>query len=186
VDKLRSAPGIRIFTRMSKKDTGEIAPFEKCIVFLNDIGIKTIFTEIEPDSFLPGLTIENGMIIIDLNQLKHPGDILHEAGHIAVIPAADRSRLTATTIINRTNREAEEIMAIAWSYAVCIHLDIDPYFVFHTEGYKDGGDYIVESCGNNSYFGLSMLQEIGLTADEKNARRLNIFSYPNMIKWLRN
>jgi hypothetical protein len=171
---------------MNSNDPDEIALFEKCIVFLNDIGIQTLFREIEPGSFLPGLSIEEGTIIVDVEQLKYPGDILHEAGHIAVVPASQRHGLSATSIINRTNREAEEMMAIAWSYAVCIHLRIDPYFVFHTEGYKDGGDFIIGSCENNSYFGLSMLQEIGMTADEKKARKLHISSYPNMIKWLRN
>jgi hypothetical protein len=149
--------------------------FEKCIVFLNSIGIKTVFRKISSTSFLPGLLIEKGIIIIDEDTLQHPGDILHEAGHIAVIPAADRSRLTAQSIIKRTNREAEEMMAIAWSYAVCIHLLIDPLFVFHSEGYKDGSNYITDSCSRNDYFGLPMLESIGLTTD----------LYPDMIKWMR-
>jgi hypothetical protein len=163
---------------MAKDD---MATFEKCVDFLNAIGIQTLFREIEPGSFLPGLSIENGTIVVDVQQLQHPGDILHEAGHIAVVPAKDRSRLTASSIINRQNREAEEMMAIAWSYAVCIYLEIDPYFVFHAEGYRNGSDYIVESCGDNTYFGSSMLQEIGLTAGESK----NSF-FPNLKQWLRN
>src|SRR5688572_22864964 len=168
---------------MNKSAPNDISTFEKCIVFLNDIGIQTIFSEVDTNSFLPGLSIEKGMIIIDSNLLQHPGDILHEAGHIAVVPAADRSRLTEEAIIKRKNREAEEIMAIAWSYAVCIHLNIDPYFVFHDEGYKEGSAYIIDSCNDNSYLGLPMLQGIGMTADEKNARRLHIPAYPHMIRW---
>ena len=171
---------------MDNNDPNDLSIFEKCIVFLNDIGIQTIFSAVDTDSFLPGLSIEKGMIIIDSSLLKHPGDILHEAGHIAVVPAADRTRLTEKAIIKRKDREAEEIMAIAWSYAACIHLDIDPYFVFHDEGYRDGNTYIIDSCNDNSYLGLPMLQGIGLTADEKNAQRLHIPAYPYMIKWLRN
>lgn len=171
---------------MNINDPDEVSTFEKCIVFLNDIGIQTIFSTVDSDSFLPGLSIENGMIIIDRNLLQHPGDILHEAGHIAVVPVADRSRLTAEAIIKRKNREAEEIMAIAWSYAACILLNIDPYFVFHDEGYKDGSDYIIDSCNDHSYLGLEMLQGIGMTANETNARRLHIPAYPHMIRWLRN
>ena len=163
-----------------------ISTFEKCIVFLNDIGIQTIFSTIEYDSFLPGLSIERGMIIIDTDLLKHPGDILHEAGHIAVVPAADRSRLTEEAIIKRKYREEEEVMAIAWSYAVCIHLDIDLNFVFHEEGYRDGSTYIIDSCNDRTYFGLPMLQGIGMTADEKHAQQLHIPAYPHMIRWLRN
>jgi hypothetical protein len=76
-------------------------------------------------------------------------------------------------------------MAIAWSYAACMHLLIDPFFVFHEQGYRGGRDYITNSCGDKSYIGLTMLEKIGLTTNEKNAQRLNVPSYPHMIKWMR-
>lgn len=158
---------------------------EKCIIFLNEIGIKTLFKPIAPGSFLPGLSIENGMILIDLEKLAYPGDILHEAGHIAVVPAAERHELNAENIENRTQREAEEMMAIAWSYAAAVHLGLDPHFVFHDHGYRGGGSNIAENFMQKKYFGLPMLQWIGLTKDEKNAAALHIDPYPHMIKWLR-
>jgi hypothetical protein len=158
---------------------------EKCIEFLNGIGIRTVLQKIEGSSFLPGLSIENGNIILDKDALASPGDILHEAGHIAVVPSVDRSGLSASAIEKRKDREAEEMMAIAWSYAAAVHLNIDPHFVFHDDGYKGGGSYIADNFKNKNYFGLPMLQWIGLTADEKNAAILNIAPYPNMIKWLR-
>lgn len=158
---------------------------EKSISFLNSIGINTIFRKIDGNSFLPGLSIENGAIIIDIENLTFPGDILHEAGHIAVVPGIDRSTLNATTIENRQDREAEEMMAIAWSYAACLHLGLEPGFVFHDHGYKGGGNYIAENFNNKQYFGLPMLQWIGLTADEKNAPDLQVDPYPHMMKWLR-
>lgn len=154
----------------------EMVTFEKCIGFVNSIGIQTEFRAIGPDSFLPGFLIENGIIVIDRHMLQNPGDILHEAGHIAVVPAADRPGLTEKSMIKRKDREAEEMMAIAWSYAVCIYLLIDPYFVFHEQGYKGGSGYITDSCSKKDYFGLPMLQGIGLT---------KLPSYPDMIKWLR-
>ncbi len=76
-------------------------------------------------------------------------------------------------------------MAIAWSYAACIHLSIDPFFVFHEEGYRGGRDYITDSCRDKNYIGLSMLENIGMTVTEKKAKRVNLQSYPHMIKWLR-
>src|SRR5438270_13170766 len=136
---------------MKDNDFDEIAAFEKCIEFLNDIGIETTFRKIGNKSFLPGLLINKGMIIIDTDSLEHPGDILHEAGHIAVVPATDRSSLSERSIPGRKNRESEEIMAIAWSYAACIHLSIDPFFVFHEQGYRGGRDYITDSCSNKNY-----------------------------------
>lgn len=170
---------------MKDNDDSELVLLEQCVLFLNSIGIETTFRKIGNKSFLPGLLINKGMIIIDTGVLEHPGDILHEAGHLAVVPASDRRVLSEKGIINRKNREQEEIMAIAWSYAACMHLLIDPTFVFHEQGYRGGRDYIIDSCSNKNYIGLSMLEKIGLTVNEKNARHQNIPSYPHMIQWLR-
>ena len=158
---------------------------EKCIDFLNGIGITVREDKLLTDGFLPGLSIEKGGIIIDRDSLKYPGDILHEAGHIAVVPAAERTKLNAGSIRKRKDREAEEMMAIAWSYAACIHIGLDPYFVFHENGYKDGGAYIVDAFMEKQYFGLPMLQWIGLTTNEKDALSLQEAPYPHMLKWLR-
>ncbi|KAA2239505.1 hypothetical protein F0L74_25225 [Chitinophaga agrisoli] len=147
----------------------------QCVSFLNAIGIPTLFRKIEKESFLPGFLIEHGAIVIDEQALEQPGDILHEAGHIAVVPAADRPKLMGATIIDRRDREAEEMMAIAWSYAVCIYLQIDPHFVFHDKGYNGGSSYITDTCSKNIYFGIPMLQAIGLTAND----------YPDVVRWLR-
>jgi hypothetical protein len=158
---------------------------DKCITFLLHIGIIVKHEKLPDDSFLPGLSIKEGCILIDREHLKYPGDILHEAGHIAVVPADERKSLTAAAIAQRNSREAEEMMAIAWSYAACIHLNMDPHFVFHDDGYKGGGSYIAENFKEKRYFGLPMLQWIGLTADETKAAEKNILPYPHMIKWLR-
>lgn len=158
---------------------------QKCIIFLNETGIKTISKQLDPGSFLPGLSIEDGCIVIDRDALSYPGDILHEAGHIAVVPSAERASLQSANIETRSNRESEEMMAIAWSYAACIHLGLDPYFVFHDHGYKGGGRYLADNFKNKYYMGLPMLQWIGLAADEKNALILKVDPYPSMIKWLR-
>lgn len=166
-------------------DEGDMIKFDKCIDFLHSIGIETIFREIGAEGFLPGLLINKGAIIIDRDRLEHPGDILHEAGHIAVVPAGDRHSLTEKGITRRTDREGEEMMAIAWSYAAAIHLDIDPAFVFHDDGYRGGSDFITESCNNNDFHGLTMLQRIGLTVNEKRARHLQVDAWPHMVKWLR-
>jgi hypothetical protein len=157
---------------------------ETCIAFLHSIGIKIIHRKLDAGTFLPGLSIEQGCIVIDSDALTYPGDILHEAAHIAIVPAADRDTLDEAAIGKRPNREAEEMMAIAWSYAACMHLNLDPYFVFHDEGYKGGGSYIADNFSNKNYFGLPMLQWKGMAADEKKAVELNVDPYPAMIKWI--
>lgn len=165
--------------------THSVDTLKSCIDFLAEIGIPVSYKKLEGPCFLPGLSIGNGTVIIDTDALKYPGDILHEAGHIAVVPANERATLDGATIDKRHNREAEEMMAIAWSYAACIHLDIDPSFVFHDDGYKGGGSFIVDNFREKKYFGLPMLQWTGMAMDEKTARTSGLPAYPSMIKWLR-
>jgi hypothetical protein len=170
-------------TTLSVSDEDKKA-LEKCIAFLNGIGIKTIYRSIPAVTFLPGLSIEAGCIIIDIEKPCYPGDILHEAAHIAIVPVADRATLDAASIGARPDNQAEEMMAIAWSYAACVYLQMDPYFVFHDNGYKGGGSYIADNFKEKRYFGLPMLQWKGMAADEKKAAELNVAPYPAMIKWM--
>ena len=170
---------------MKSDDVQNSQALQKCIAFINDIGIKTVLRQVGSDSFLPGLSIDKGCIIIDEDALKYPGDILHEAGHIAVVPANERSTLDATSIAGRPNREAEEMMAIAWSYAACVHLGIDAGFVFHDQGYKGGGSSLADNFKNGHYFGVPMLQWVGMAIERKNAAMPDEPVYPVLLQWLR-
>jgi hypothetical protein len=162
------------------------ASLQKCITFLNEIGIMTILDESSTEGVLPGLSIQKGCIVIRKDNLQYPGDLLHEAGHIAVVPASDRPSLYDERLAGRENREAEEMMAIAWSYAACIHLELPPEFVFHPNGYKGGGNYIMEAFSEGRYFGLPMLQWVGMALDENQAKKKKTLPFPHMVQWLRN
>jgi hypothetical protein len=159
--------------------------FERAVQFITSIGIEVKYRPLDDDTFLPGLLIDEGCICIDLDKLKYPGDILHEAGHVAVVPANDRKQLNGATIADRKDRAAEEMMAIAWSFAACKHLGIDPYFVFHETGYKDNGKAIADQFEAGNYFGVPMLQFSGMSAEPKMAETLNLPAFPAMAKWLR-
>lgn len=65
---------------MALKENDEV---KKVLFFLNEIGIEIIEKELEA-TFLPGLDLGPNCIYIDYSKLLYPGDILHEAGHIAV------------------------------------------------------------------------------------------------------
>lgn len=159
--------------------------FDKAIRFLKEIGIPVHFLPIESDCFLPGLSIVNGEIIVDREKLKYPGDIIHEAGHIAVVPAAERMTLNAESIKKREHRDAEEMMVIAWSYAACVHLGIDAGFVFHDYGYKKGGSNIAENFKAGRYIGVPTLQWVGMTLEKKDESEPGKPVYPAMLQWLR-
>ena len=53
--------------------------------FLNSIGIEATQGSVSASSFLPGVRIESGRLIYD-PAMPWPGDLLHEAGHIATAP----------------------------------------------------------------------------------------------------
>ncbi|MCD2421839.1 hypothetical protein LQ567_03640 [Niabella pedocola] len=158
---------------------------ERSIAFIRSIGIPVTEHSIAEATFLPGILISEGGIIIDKERLQYPGDVLHEAGHIAVIPAAERATVCGAEIAARPERAAEEMMAIAWSYAACKYLNIDPYFVFHDEGYQNGGKQIADQFEAGQWFGVPMLQYAGMTAEPQMAAALNRPAYPAMIQWLR-
>jgi hypothetical protein len=151
------------------------------IAFLRTIGmeIKEI-SLLKEHCFLSGLQIKEGTICIDKEKLLYPGDLLHEAGHLAVIPAAERSLQDGPAIGKRADAPAEEMMAIAWSYAACVHLDIDPTFVFHDTGYQHGGSSLVENFREGRYIGVPVLEWLGMTTTKGEGPL-----YPAMIKWLR-
>jgi len=102
------------------------------------------------------------------------------------VPANERASLTAETIGNRSTNAAEEMMAIAWSYAACKKLGIDPHIVFHESGYKGDGAGIVKNFDEGRTFGVPMLQYAGMTYEAKRAAENNAAAYPAMQQWLRN
>lgn len=155
--------------------------FQTALSFLHSIGIETEEERLaQEDCFLPGLLIRNGRILFDREKLLYPGDVLHEAAHLAIVPAAERKIISGPAIGKRPDAPAEEMMAIAWSYAACIHLDIDPRFVFHNEGYQQGGTSIVENFREGRYFGVPVLEWLQMTTTKGDGP-----VYPAMIKWLR-
>lgn len=171
-------------TMYMDSDESKVSILNKCIPFLTHIGIPTVFRKIEGDSFLPGLLIENGVLIIDETALLYPGDILHEAGHIAVMPASARPSLNAQALVDSKNREAEEMMAIAWSYAACLQIDLDPKYVFHEAGYRGGSDGIVENFNAGRYVGTAMLHWCNMAFEPAHTPKGQL-PYPTMTNWLR-
>jgi hypothetical protein len=149
--------------------------------FLNSIGIPMQAGVVPPGAFLPGIAITAQGLQVDEAALLYPGDLLHEAGHLAV--AAPATRFTEGNSVG--NDPAEEMMAIAWSYAAVVHLGIDPTIVFHPQGYKGGAASILENFQAGRYFGVPMLQYHGMCLDAARAHSQGQSAYPAMLAWLR-
>lgn len=149
--------------------------------FLRQIGLSVRADCIERTTALPGIDVDHGVLVFDSGRLKYPGDLLHEAGHLAVKTPVERERSDA----DLGNDPAEEMMAIAWSYAAILHLGLPPETVFHADGYRGGSKSILENFSQGRYLAVPMLQWLGLAHDEANAKRLGTAAYPQMVRWLR-
>src|SRR6478752_2504507 len=149
--------------------------------FLASIGLKTAPVVLPETGFLDGLMISHGILLIDEGRLAYPGDLLHEAGHLAVVTGAQRKLLYG----NAGNDPGEEMAAIAWSYAAALYLGIDPAVVFHPNGYSGGSQAILLNFSQGRYLGVPMLEWFCITADKKTASLLHVSGYPRMLKWLR-
>ena len=150
-------------------------PGAQIVTFLREIGLTVHERAIPGATFLPGLTIDRGVLVVDESRLLYPGDILHEAGHLAVLPAEARQNADGDI----GDDGGLEMAAIAWSYAAALHLGLDPSVVFHADGYKDGSSSLLENFAAGCYIGLPVLVWAGMTA-ATGAR-----PFPFMTRWLR-
>lgn len=151
---------------------------DRLIRFLREIGLTVRETAVPADSFLPGLRIEDGALLVDRQRLLYPGDILHEAGHLAVVPAEVRATLGPNISDYRTPSEAQgdEIVAQLWSYAASVAMDLPAAVVFHADGYHGSSSWFVDNFQRGQYTGLPLLVWMGLTTNEE---------FPRMTRWLR-
>lgn len=153
--------------------------------FLNGIGIKVVPRSLEGGSFLPGILIERGRLLVDEAKLTHPGDLLHEAGHLAVAPAALRPGLSGEVVIPDADMNAVEVQATAWAFAAVAHLGLEPSVLFHEGGYEGKSAGLIFTYTMGVYPGAYGLQTLGMTAAGETARELQVPPYPHMLKWLR-
>ena len=147
--------------------------------FLAEIGLETQEAKLPADTFLPGILIDGGRLLVDPTRLQHPGDLLHEAGHLAVTPAAERTQLTGNIMAGKPEQhgtDGDEIVAMLWSYAASEAIGLPPETVFHPHGYHGQSDWILNNFRQGIYPGLPLLVWMGLTTTA---------DFPRMTRWLR-
>lgn len=157
---------------------------EMVLSFLNEIGINVVEKELD-DTFLPGLSLGPNSLYIDYEKLLYPGDILHEAGHLAVTSAAERAVAGTDEMAPEWPTQGEEIAAMLWSFAAIRHLKLPIEFVFHPNGYKDQSEWLISNFNTENYIGLPFLEWIGLTLGKERAFKEGKEAFPVMLKWLR-
>ncbi len=152
---------------------------ERLAAFVRSIGIDVCAAPLPEKTFLPGLDIRHGDLLVDEEQLAYPGDILHEAGHIAVTDPAQRNAPTLSP------DDGDELTSSAWSYAALRHLELDPAVVFHAGGYKGGAASIIENFTAGRYFGVPLLKLYGMSCEPRHAAAKGVPPYPHMLRWVR-
>ena len=146
--------------------------------FVAEIGIGVCKVTLEEPTFLPGLDIRRGSLLVDEDKLAYPGDILHEAGHIAVADPAERSCEKLSPSLG------DELAAIAWSFAAAVRLEIDPTLVFHAGGYHGGGRSYAAQFAAGHYCGVPLLQLYDMTVEPRLAGP-GVRPFPHMRRWIR-
>ncbi len=149
--------------------------------FLRSIGIPCEPGPIPATTLLPGIHIEAGGILFDRERLLFPGDLLHEAGHIATAPPSARARMQG----NLDSTPGDEMAAIAWSFAAGRHLDLDPRIIFHADGYRDGSDSLLRSFATDQPVGAPLLAWYGMTSLASSPHADGAAVFPTMRCWLR-
>jgi len=160
------------------------AELEKVLSFLDEIGINVVEKQLET-SFLPGLSLGPNCLYIDFEKLLYPGDILHEAGHLAVTTSAERKIVGTDGMAADWPSQGEEMGAILWSFAAAKHLELPVEFVFHPNGYKNESEWLISNFTNDNYIGLPFLEWAGLALGKVNAEKEGKEPFPEMLKWLR-
>ena len=159
------------------------APTANIVAFLEGIGLAVREAEIGDRSFLPGLLTRDGGIVLDRRRLEHPGDLLHEAGHLAVLAPADRARFGSDD--DQLDLPQLEVAAVAWSFAAVVHLSLRPEVVFHSGGYRGRGAALARTYAFGVYPGAPALEAAGLTLTGARARAAGVAPYPHMLRWVR-
>lgn len=153
--------------------------------FLNRIGLPVEKAELTAPTFLPGIRLDAGRLLVDQSKLLYPGDLLHEAGHLALAPPHLRALMSDSLDVSELNEASLEVGAIAWSYAAALFLELDPRVVFHKDGYLGGSERLLLSFAMGVYPGLPALVAAGLTLFGDRAREQCLAPFPHMIQWLR-
>ncbi len=162
------------------------APFDlpvtaQIIEFVRAIGLPVELGEVPHDAFLPGICIAHSGLRIDPARMLYPGDLLHEAGHLAMLSAEQRGLSDGRLPVDG----GQEMGAIAWSYAAALHLGLDACVVFHDDGYKGDAGSLLDNFRQGYYLGVPYLQWIGLSWEANQAAARGERAYPHMQRWLR-
>jgi hypothetical protein len=158
---------------------------DRIVDFIASTGIPIREGTVPTDAFLPGIYVLSGGLVFDREALRWPGDLLHEAGHLAVAPASLRSLMQGDASLPESVPHASEVEATAWAWAALCQLGLDPSVLFHEGGYHGCSSRLIQAFTLGVYPGASGLADAGMTHVGPDAVRASLPVYPAMLRWLR-
>lgn len=148
---------------------------------LKEIGIPARAARLGNDDQLPGVRIVRGGLLVDERKLLFPGDVVHEAGHIAVLPPEDRAQIEGIL----PSDPGQEMSALAWSYALATNFGLPLEMVFH-DAFKAGGPWLREMFTSGAELGVPLLQYWNMTRSRSAPAGFDdLPTFPEMAQWLR-
>lgn len=150
---------------------------ETILQFLDRINLNYKECTLAEESFLDGVLIKNGVVCFDSKQLLSPGDILHEAGHLALLPPDKRAIANGNIAEQFPEEEGSEMAVILWTWLAAQQLEIAPELIFHPEGYKGDSEWLIAHLNAGNYLGSPLLQWMGVISMNGGA--------PKVERWVR-
>ncbi len=159
--------------------------YRAIVDFIAGIGLDIAEETLPADTFLPGVALRDGGLRVDPDALVWPGDLLHEAGHLAVLPAAMRGMANDDLAVEFGVDHAGELEAMAWAWAAVVELGLPPDVLIHEGGYNGKSRDLLQMYTFGVYPGLQGLCATGMTAAPGFAPEPLPVRYPRMLRWLR-
>lgn len=173
--------------------------FRKIASFLEGLGFSLTEKPV-PSGFLPGIRVRGMTMQFDRTRMLSAGDMLHEAGHIAIIPAMFRPKVSddidaslgvlAQEYIDKAPLQRAdgtedpvvrgllqcgETEAQAWSFAAATAIGIPPNVVFHGRAYEGHSREIIAMLSVGAFLGINGLVAGGMVKPRQ---------FPRMNRWL--
>jgi hypothetical protein len=159
--------------------------YDPIFAFITRIGLPIAEQALAADTFLPGIALRDGGLLVDPDQLIWPGDLLHEAGHLAVLPASMRTEAHDDDLSHADVEHAGELEAMAWAYAAAVELALPVEVLIHDGGYHGKARDLLQMYTFGVYPGLRGLCESGMAAAHGFTPDCGPLQYPKMLRWLR-
>jgi hypothetical protein len=176
----------------------------KVSAFLNDIGLPTIEDDHVDDGQITGIRIVQGVLHYDARALA--ADLLHEAGHLAIVPTRFRSWLDDDVSIGvckmvqcamdeqwepdspqyRAVIQTGDTEATAWAWAAGEHLGLLPHEIINTrdpKAYDGDAVGVIIMMQMRAYLGIHGLQHAGFCR-AKHWGFSTLPVYPKLAFWL--